>query len=92
MVQSSAFGRAAQGLARPWPLTRKVGIWGFVCVWGVHALASNLEAGHFRMHAFSPNTHTCLFISVSVSLLSKCSTGSATCVAECARAHYASKL
>ena len=33
---------------------------------GVHALASNLEAGHFRMHAFSPNTHTCLFISVSV--------------------------
>ena len=26
----------------------------------------HIEAGHFRMHAFSPNTHTCLFISVSV--------------------------
>ena len=45
---------------------------------GVDALASNFEAGHFRMHTFSPNNHTCLIIIVSASLLPKCSTGSAT--------------
>jgi hypothetical protein len=39
------FWWAAQGFARPWPLTRKLGIWGVYVCWGVHALASNLEAG-----------------------------------------------
>jgi hypothetical protein len=63
-----------------------------VFVWGVHApgLESQGRERAFNMHTFPPNTHTCLILVLMI-VYSKCSTVATTCVAECARAYYASK-
>jgi len=61
------FWWAAQGFARPWPLTRKLGIWGVCVLGGTRPCLESRGGVHFQMHAFSPNTQTCLLISISVS-------------------------